>query len=118
MVIVSVIQKFDLTLVDPSYTLEVKQALTVKPKDLLIRAALRTDGPRFVATPSSVLMQTRGAGHAPDSIPTTQSHSSGKTPLYVLYGSNTGTSEGFAQRIANDASSHGAPALSCLCHVI
>lgn len=28
-------------------------------------------------------------------------------PLYVLYGSNTGTSESFAQRIADSAASYG-----------
>jgi cytochrome P450/NADPH-cytochrome P450 reductase len=28
-------------------------------------------------------------------------------PFYVLYGSNTGTSEAFAQRLANEAPSYG-----------
>ena len=31
----------------------------------------------------------------------------GHNPLYVFYGSNTGTSESFAQRIASDAQAHG-----------
>lgn len=31
----------------------------------------------------------------------------GATPLYVFYGSNTGTGEGFAGRVASDVAAHG-----------
>ncbi|KAF7351739.1 Fatty acid hydroxylase [Mycena sanguinolenta] len=79
LVMASVIQKFDLSLVDPSYTLQIKQTLTVKPKGLYIHAAPRA-----------------GGGGAATGV-----------PFYVLYGSNTGTSEAFAQRIANEAPSYG-----------
>jgi cytochrome P450 / NADPH-cytochrome P450 reductase len=39
---VSIVQKFDLEMVDPSYTLEFRQSLTIKPKDFFIRPSLRT----------------------------------------------------------------------------
>lgn len=105
----SIMQKFDLSLVDPSYMLELKQTLTVKPKGLRIRAALRTDAVSLSASPSSAPLQNRGMkGMRPAA---SGSHNSGiefrGTPLYVLYGSNTGTSEAFAQRISNEAPSYG-----------
>lgn len=102
--IASITQKFDLSLVDPSYNLGLKQALTIKPKDLQIRAVLRTDKQRLTASPSTTLKV--GAGTTSSGSPAPRVD--GSTPLYVLYGSNTGTSEGFAQRIVNDAPGYGA----------
>ncbi|KAJ6598272.1 cytochrome P450 [Mycena vulgaris] len=81
LVMASVIQKFDLSFVDPSYTLQIKQTLTIKPTGLYIQATPRAVGVHFYAPPS------RRHGVA----------------ALVLYGSNTGTSEAFAQRIANEA---------------
>jgi cytochrome P450 / NADPH-cytochrome P450 reductase len=52
---VSIVQKFDLEMVDPSYTLEFRQSLTIKPKDFFIRPSLRTDGPTLVSAPSAPL---------------------------------------------------------------
>lgn len=104
--IASIVQKFDLSLVDPSYTLELKQALTIKPKGLMIRAALHTTPCRLSATPSSSLKIGDIKAHQPAS----HQHAGaadGTTPLYILYGSNTGTSEAFAQRIASDAPVYG-----------
>lgn len=100
----SIIQRFDLSLVDPSYTLDYQQSITIKPKNFRIRAAVRSDAAphRLAASPSTPLQAAQGSpanstaiGDAP------------VKPLYVLYGSNTGTSESFAQRIASDAVSYG-----------
>jgi cytochrome P450 / NADPH-cytochrome P450 reductase len=41
LVMASIVQKFDLELVDPNYELELQQSLTIKPKNLRIRAKLR-----------------------------------------------------------------------------
>ncbi|KAJ6460262.1 fatty acid hydroxylase [Mycena sanguinolenta] len=104
LVMASVIQKFDLSLVDPSYTLQIKQTLTVKPKSLYIHAAPRAGAMKLLATPSSALIANRDASvlqNTPAESPATG------VPFYVLYGSNTGTSEAFAQRIANEAPSYG-----------
>jgi len=104
--IASIVQKFDLSLVDPSYTLELKQALTIKPKGLMIRATLRTTPCRLSAAPSSSLKVEDIKAH----LPASHQHAGaadGTTPLYILYGSNTGTSEAFAQRIASDAPIYG-----------
>ena len=79
--------------------------MSIKPRDFYIHAIPRTDKTKSIvpiSTPSSTLLQPRG-------IPTpgVSLSSEGKLPMYVLYGSNTGTSEAFAQRVASDASSHG-----------
>jgi hypothetical protein len=41
LILASIIQRFDIFMVDPSYTLQLQQALTVKPKDFYIRVAPR-----------------------------------------------------------------------------
>ncbi|KAJ7259121.1 fatty acid hydroxylase [Mycena haematopus] len=106
LVMASVIQRFDLSLADPSYNLELKQTLTVKPKDLYIRANLRAGAVQLLATPSSALMASR-SNNAGQGAATVETSNSSGLPFYVLYGSNTGTSEAFAQRIANEAPSYG-----------
>ncbi|KAJ7128256.1 fatty acid hydroxylase [Mycena filopes] len=105
-VLATVIQRFDLSVADPSYTLQLKQTLTIKPKGFHIHARRRTDRPVFYATPSSSLKTENNNMQAPARTTPTVDRESMK-PLYVFYGSNTGTSEAFAQRIANDAASYG-----------
>ena len=91
---------------DPTYELEIKQTLTIKPNKFYIHAIPRAGAPNLVATPSSTLLETHKGS-------TARAHANGapgeapKQPLYVLYGSNTGSSEAFAQRLATDAPSHG-----------
>lgn len=101
-------QRFDLLLADPSYTLDIQQALTVKPKGFYIRATprAREKDNRFYATPSSGLMQARDTSASTTATSSAPIVGTGQ-PLYVLYGSNTGTSESFAQRIVSDAPTHG-----------
>ncbi|KAF7367847.1 Fatty acid hydroxylase [Mycena sanguinolenta] len=105
LVLATVFQKFDLTMADPGYSLEIKQTLTIKPKGFYIHARRRTDKPTFYATPSSNLkVGATTTAHEGPTVPVT---TSALKPLYVFYGSNTGTSEAFAQRIANEAPSYG-----------
>ncbi len=87
---------------DPSYTLELKQALTIKPKDFYIKAIPR-NRQRLYSTPTpSVTLQTHQTTDQ-----TTDKVIDNSKRLYVLYGSNTGTCESFAQRVVDDAPSHG-----------
>jgi cytochrome P450 / NADPH-cytochrome P450 reductase len=92
-------------MVDPSYTLEIKQTLTIKPHNFYIRATLRTDGPKLLAIPS--LGTSLKSGSTKANAGAGSATGEPKVPLYTLFGSNTGTSENFAQRIASDAASHG-----------
>ncbi|KAK0471086.1 fatty acid hydroxylase [Armillaria novae-zelandiae] len=101
LVITSIIQRFDLSLVDPSYTLEITQAITIKPKNLRIYAKPRQQQPprrRRSLTPDKKI-------DCPTSLLDSSRHL--KRPLYVYYGSNTGSSEAFAQTIAKEAQEHG-----------
>lgn len=96
--------KFDVFLADPGYTLKLKQTLTIKPKDLHIRVTPRAkyNGvPRPIAA-AGVLAQplSNGAVSKPE-------RSGEYTPLYILYGSNTGTCESFAQKLTSNALLHG-----------
>ncbi|KAH7322064.1 cytochrome P450 [Rhizoctonia solani] len=101
--IATIFQKFDFTLSDPAYTLQLKQTLTLKPKDFTFRAILRKGAPSFngiSSSFSSVTEHTSVKGVA-------QNDSSSGVPLYVFYGSNTGSCEGFAQQIASGAAAKG-----------
>ncbi|KAJ7851068.1 fatty acid hydroxylase [Mycena olivaceomarginata] len=102
LVLATVLQKFDLTVADPSYTLQIKQTLTIKPKGFHIHARPRAAKPLFYSTPSSSL---KVGSVQTDTTPAAST--AALKPLYVFYGSNTGTSEAFAQRIANEAPSYG-----------
>ncbi|KAK6084421.1 cytochrome P450 [Seiridium cupressi] len=105
-------QNFDFELDDPSYVLQHKQTLTIKPKDFYIRAKLRPG-----INPTSLSQQLNGSVHASPKGEETFTDR-GKSlaiqelgdvyrPMTVLYGLNSGTCELVAQRLASNASSHG-----------
>ncbi|KAL7623677.1 hypothetical protein AAE478_005229 [Parahypoxylon ruwenzoriense] len=107
--IAMLLQNFNFVLDDPGYSLSIKQTLTIKPKGFRMRATLR-DG----LTASQ--LENRLAGKEvpveplngltlKDSAKTTDGD--GGKPITVLYGSNSGTCESLAQRVASDASRHG-----------
>jgi cytochrome P450/NADPH-cytochrome P450 reductase len=104
LVITSIMQKFDLQLADPSYKLNLVFLLTLKPH-VRVRAIPRAGRTAHVllSNASSGLREARdglapGAGAAEDA---------SKQRMYVLYGSNTGSCESFAQKIATAAPSYG-----------
>jgi len=106
MVLVALLQSFDLVPQDPAYELQIKQTLTIKPKGFHIRAIPRSGKPQLLAVPSALTLKaSTETGKASAAGAAVQGQ--GLQPLYVLYGSNTGSSESFAQRIATDAASHG-----------
>ncbi|OBZ67672.1 hypothetical protein A0H81_12453 [Grifola frondosa] len=104
--VASIIQKFDIVPHDPSYELELKQTLTIKPKDFFIHAIPRKRESVPLVMPTSELLQAHHGMKEHTTRPPV-SDAEPKQPLYVLYGSNTGTSQTFAQRIASDAPSYG-----------
>jgi cytochrome P450 / NADPH-cytochrome P450 reductase len=92
------LQRFEVTAVDPQYQLKIKQTLTIKPEGLLITVHRRpttiVSEPGDQAAPSTTVVPANAA-------------TSNGIPITVLYGSNAGTAEAFAQRIANDARLRG-----------
>jgi len=109
LVMAMLLQNFNFVL-DPHYTLGLKQTLTIKPKDLHFRAILR-DG----LTPTLLEQRLAGKGEATKegrqqangSAAEGKSGGGDGVPITILYGSNSGTCEALAQRVATDATSHG-----------
>jgi cytochrome P450/NADPH-cytochrome P450 reductase len=109
LVVAMLLQNFDFTLDDPTYELQYKQTLTTKPKNFYMRANLRdgltaTDLEHRLAgslTPNGTSTHSK-TKPTPSSAPKASSK-----PLSIFYGSNTGTCESLAQRLATTAPSHG-----------
>ncbi|KAL7789003.1 cytochrome P450 [Trichoderma ceciliae] len=100
-------QNFNFTLDDPNYQLEIVPSLTIKPKDFYMRATLRHG-----MTPTELEQRLAGKGvseehHADKKKTGAVSNQRSQKPLAVYYGSNSGTCEALAQRVAADAPSHG-----------
>ncbi|KAK1998807.1 cytochrome P450 [Colletotrichum falcatum] len=111
------LQNFNFVL-DPNYTFGIKQTLTIKPKDMHMRAILR-DG----LTPTTLERRLAGIAEpekaheqAAAAAAASGGGGGGGMPLTILYGSNSGTCEALAQRVASDAASHGfrATKIDCL----
>lgn len=95
LVLAMMLQRFELSQPQP-YNLHVKETLTLKPEGLTVRARVR----------KSIVRSTKPAqpSVATKSNPNQAQHN---TPLLVLYGSNSGSSEAFARRIASDGEARG-----------
>jgi cytochrome P450/NADPH-cytochrome P450 reductase len=104
LLLASMLQRFDLAEHDPSYQLRVKESLTFKPVGLFIHVRRRRAS--NVKPRAAVALPPRPA-HAPTPAPPSVPVSSASTPILVLYGSNSGSAEAFAQRIASYARAHG-----------
>ena len=108
MCLATIFQKFDFTPGDPSYSLQLVQTLTLKPKNFTFHAIPRQGAPSFSVAAAASQPNTGAkpgkdiVGHATES---------GK-PIYVLYGSNTGSCESFAQDVASGAADKGVYAMN------
>ncbi len=101
LLVAMILQRFDLVEDDPSYQLVVSETLTLKPKDFRIRVKSRgttSFAPRSALAPRQA---------SPEKAATVVAPPEDATPLYVLFGSNTGSAEGFAERIGSDAAGQG-----------
>lgn len=89
------------------YQLKINEALAIKPADFFIKVKSRPEVSRvvaapFVETPTSTAPTTEELPHL-----VAQPVTAHQTPLLVLYGSNAGTSEELAHRIADDGKARG-----------
>ncbi|MBV8357962.1 MAG: cytochrome P450, partial [Deltaproteobacteria bacterium] len=102
LVLAMILQRFDLIAADPDYELEIRESLTMKPHGLFVRVKRRDLGITKITQPPSVstLSTAEPASQR-------QMQQSNGIPIQVLFGSNAGASEQFAQRIATDARSQG-----------
>ncbi|KAF2667506.1 cytochrome P450 [Microthyrium microscopicum] len=110
LVMALLMQNFNFTMDDPSYHLSYKQTLTIKPKGFHMRASLRRD---MIATQLERNLMTSIDTSATKKRPATSNVGPSKVakatgkPMRIFYGSNSGTCESLAQRLATDASRHG-----------
>ncbi|KAG9098046.1 hypothetical protein FRC07_010696 [Ceratobasidium sp. 392] len=103
MCLATIFQKFDFTPADPSYSLQLVQTLTLKPKNFTFHAIPREGALSFSAATAA---SQSGSAATPGKDVVSNAAQGGK-PLYVLYGSNTGSCESFAQDVAAGATSRG-----------
>ena len=102
-----VLQSFDLRLDDPAYQLRIKQTLTIKPIGLYMHASPR-HGMNAIALDR--MMSANRSSHPVTSQPNkqqSQEPNGEMSEMLILYGSNTGTCQTLAQRLAADAERHG-----------
>ncbi|KIX01255.1 uncharacterized protein Z518_08980 [Rhinocladiella mackenziei CBS 650.93] len=113
LVVAMVLQNFDVKLDDPNYTMKIKQSLTIKPDNLYIRVSPRKG---LDATTMDHMIHSHGSSNRTIGLDTRlkvdrasadESATTTAKPMTVIYGSNTGTCQAFAQRLASEAASHG-----------
>jgi cytochrome P450/NADPH-cytochrome P450 reductase len=95
-----ILQRFEL--VDhANYQLRVKETLTLKPEGLTMK--VRPRGRRASVSAATAPEAPSAAQATTEAAPPAAKG----TPLLVLYGSNLGTAEGIARRVAADGRAHG-----------
>jgi cytochrome P450 / NADPH-cytochrome P450 reductase len=122
LVVAMLLQNFNFAMHDPFYQLRIKQTLTIKPQGFYMRAIPRNDmsATQLEHRLTSMSTPLTTASVKPTVAPIEASlgkapQGKGK-PMSIFYGSNAGTCESFAQRLASDALSHGfyASVVDCL----
>ncbi|KAG4412171.1 hypothetical protein IFR04_014690 [Cadophora malorum] len=102
------LQTFNFRQDDASYTLQIKQTLTIKPKDFFMHASLREHiDPVYLE--KMLHVDTSNEGKAHDKARNIDKATNGKSkkPMTILYGSNAGTCEALAQSLARMAPGRG-----------
>jgi cytochrome P450/NADPH-cytochrome P450 reductase len=97
-----ILQRFKLIDVN-RYQMHLKETLTIKPEGFKIKVRPRSDSDRGAQLGPAVTIAASGAAAAPRARTRPGHH----TPLLVLYGSNLGTAEELATRIADLAELNG-----------
>jgi cytochrome P450/NADPH-cytochrome P450 reductase len=98
-----ILQRFKLIDVN-RYQMHLKETLTIKPDGFKIKVRLRTDKER--GTHAGAATAT-AAGPSAAAAPRARTRPGHNTPLLVLYGSNLGTAEELATRVADLAEVNG-----------
>ncbi|CAO2650266.1 Nn.00g015580.m01.CDS01 [Neocucurbitaria sp. VM-36] len=107
LVLAMLLQNFNFSMEDSSYQLQIKQTLTIKPKGFYMRAHLRN---HVSATNLERALASATIADPPPSngAPGVRKDKAAKgKPMAIYYGSNTGTCEALANRLASDAANHG-----------
>ncbi|KAL4867453.1 hypothetical protein BDV12DRAFT_186636 [Aspergillus spectabilis] len=96
--VATLLQAFHFTNNNPSYQLQIRTTLTIKPQDFFMKA--RVGDPEF--------LDKAGIGFSTTiSEKKTSKSQAAAPPLLIAYGSNTGTCEALANELASSAPEHG-----------
>jgi cytochrome P450/NADPH-cytochrome P450 reductase len=107
LVLAILLQNFNFSMDDASYQLQIKQTLTIKPKDFYMRAHLR-NGVSATSLERALLSATAQEPPPANGGQAVRKEKATKgKPIAIYYGSNTGTCEALANRLASDAANHG-----------
>jgi cytochrome P450/NADPH-cytochrome P450 reductase len=106
LVMAMLLQNFNFSMEDASYQLQIKQTLTIKPKDFLMRAHLR-NGVSATSLERGLASTTLNDRPASGGQQVKKEKATKGKPMAIYYGSNTGTCEALANRLASDAANHG-----------
>ena len=98
--IAMLLQRFDISPCNQGYQLVIKETLTTKPEGLFIKAKKRIS-----VAPNS--KRVNGSLEKKLTVGLNKNLAENQVPLLVLYGSNSGTSENFAQIITDEAKANG-----------
>ncbi|KAF2665003.1 NADPH--cytochrome P450 reductase [Microthyrium microscopicum] len=104
-----ILQNFDVAMDDPSYEMKIVQTLTIKPKDFYIRPTLRK-GVTVNSLQERLVVGTAASSiYKSLSIPqeNQSDESTNKLSITVAFGSNTGTCQALAQKVASQARQQG-----------
>jgi cytochrome P450 / NADPH-cytochrome P450 reductase len=100
-----ILQRFTLSMEDPEYSLKIKQTLTIKPLNFAMRVKIRPEYEANRPTLSSAI--PKDVVSSKSDIPPLVSQGSRGRGVLILYGSNSGSCEGFAHNIGEDAGKMG-----------
>lgn len=105
MAVALILQRFQVEMADPSYEMNIRQTLTIKPVGWNIKVRLRPGRGLYSGLLTTEPSAVNGTpAKAADQKPHT---ATGLAPLSIFYGSNQGTCKSFAETLQNSASSHG-----------
>lgn len=110
LVMAMLLQYFNFAMDDPAYQLQTAFSLTIKPKDFFMKTTLREGwtARKIEQHLSGSLKAQKPASSTPaESKSAAVDSKKPAKPLTILYGSNSGTCEVFAQTLAADARAHG-----------
>ncbi len=112
LVMALVLQNFTLRLDDPDYKMPVQHMLTIKPKDCWARVSPRPGvtalglQDRLLATGNGV-PAVKNEVAKPVSPPESTNGDGGRQRMTIIYGSNTGSCQALAQKLASEATQRG-----------
>ncbi|KAI5359387.1 putative Flavoprotein-like superfamily [Septoria linicola] len=99
-----VLQRFQLELADPSYEMQLKSTLTIKPTEFRMKARRRTSKAAYVGIPGSVRKTDEATKPKLTAKSAVAEH---KKPLAIYFGGNSGTCEALAQGLETTAQDYG-----------